>query len=99
MKKLTAAWVKKAEADYVRAAKLARFLPDDHDGRCFSCQQAAEKYLKALLVELGLAVPRTHNLDDLHRLLHAHHPSALGSLMVFSFLLNIARDVLCSTSP
>ncbi|MBP7745330.1 MAG: HEPN domain-containing protein [Phycisphaerae bacterium] len=28
----------------------------------FHCQQAAEKLLKALLSELGVAFPRTHNL-------------------------------------
>jgi HEPN domain-containing protein len=29
---------------------------------CFHCQHAAEKYLKALLQEGGLVVPRTHDL-------------------------------------
>jgi HEPN domain-containing protein len=32
---------------------------------CFHSQQAAEKYLKAILQELGLAIPRTHDLGDL----------------------------------
>jgi HEPN domain-containing protein len=32
---------------------------------CFHCQQAAEKYLKALLQERGAVVPRTHDLDRL----------------------------------
>jgi HEPN domain-containing protein len=41
---------------------------------CFHCQQSAEKYLKALLEELGLRVPRTHNLDDVLNLLLPHHP-------------------------
>jgi HEPN domain-containing protein len=42
------------------------------DSVCFHCQQSAEKYLKALLQELGLAVPRTHDLDDLLDLLLPH---------------------------
>jgi HEPN domain-containing protein len=79
MKKLTAAWVRKAEADHLRAVSLARSLPNDHDGVCFNCQQAAEKYLKALLEELGLGVPRTHILRDLGALLLPHYP-ALRSL-------------------
>jgi HEPN domain-containing protein len=29
---------------------------------CFHCQQAVEKYLKAFLKELGVAVPRIHDL-------------------------------------
>jgi HEPN domain-containing protein len=40
---------------------------------CFHCQQAAEKYLKALLVELRITVPRTHNLIALLPLLAPHH--------------------------
>jgi HEPN domain-containing protein len=39
---------------------------------CFHCQQAAEKYLKALLQEHGSVVPRTHDLDDLLDLLLPH---------------------------
>jgi HEPN domain-containing protein len=40
-----------------------------HDSVCFHCQQPAEKYLKAILEELGRSVPRTHNLDDVLSLL------------------------------
>jgi HEPN domain-containing protein len=36
---------------------------------CFHCQQATEKYLKALLQEWGLVPPRTHDLVDLLSLL------------------------------
>jgi HEPN domain-containing protein len=49
--------------------------PPFHDSVCFHCQQAAEKYLKALLQERGMTVLRTHNLADLHRLLLARDPS------------------------
>jgi HEPN domain-containing protein len=73
MKKSTREWVRKAEADYRLAAKLARGKEPFHDQVCFHCQQAAEKYLKALMEELGLAIPRTHNLDELFHLLSSHH--------------------------
>jgi HEPN domain-containing protein len=43
------------------------------DAICFHCQQAAEKYLKALLCELGLPIPRIHDLDELLVLLVPHH--------------------------
>jgi HEPN domain-containing protein len=38
------------------------------------CQQSAEKYLKALLEEPGLTIPRTHLLKDLLALLQPHYP-------------------------
>lgn len=40
---------------------------------CFLCQQPAEKYLKALLCELGLFIPRIHDLDDVVVLLLPYH--------------------------
>ena len=42
---------------------------------CFHCQQAAEKYLKALVQENGLVVPKTHQLDDLLALLLPGNPT------------------------
>ena len=68
---MTRLWVQKAEDDYRGADRLAREDPPCHDLVCFHCQQAAEKYLKALLEEWGLPVPRTHDLIDLLALLPA----------------------------
>jgi len=73
MKKLTREWIRKAEADYRLAARLQGGDESFHDQLCFHCQQAAEKYLKAILQELGVAVPRTHILRDLVDLLMPHH--------------------------
>lgn len=39
-----------------------------YDTACFHAQQAAEKYLKALLAFAGQPIPRTHNLEDLFEL-------------------------------
>src|SRR5262249_34403281 len=50
----TREWVRKAEADYLAARKLARGSVPLHDQSCFLFQQPTEKYLKALLEELGL---------------------------------------------
>jgi HEPN domain-containing protein len=69
MKKLTAEWVRKAEADIEAARLLAGTTPPVSDPACFHCQQAAEKYLKALLQELGLTIPKTHDLAGLIDLL------------------------------
>ena len=72
MKRHTVQWVKKAEEDIVVARTLAAQKPPPRNAACFHCQQAAEKYLKALLQELGLAAPRTHNVKHLFDLLLPH---------------------------
>jgi HEPN domain-containing protein len=69
MRRQAAVWVRKAEEDLLGARLLASQSPPLRDLACFHCQQTAEKYLKALLQELGLAVPKTHNLDQLLNLL------------------------------
>jgi HEPN domain-containing protein len=92
MKRLTAEWVRKAEADYRLAAKLARGREPFHDQLCFLCQQAAEKFLKALLEELGLTIPRTHILRDLLALLLPHHGSLRSFQRGFKFLTRFAVD-------
>jgi HEPN domain-containing protein len=65
MKKLTAAWIRKAESDFRVAKNLRGIRPPAHDEVCFHCQQAAEKFLNSLLQEWGLPVPKIHELDDL----------------------------------
>jgi HEPN domain-containing protein len=69
MKRLTARWVRKAEADIVGARILDRSKPLLNDLICFHCQQSAEKYLKALLQEWVLVPPRAHELVVLLNLL------------------------------
>jgi HEPN domain-containing protein len=59
---------------------------------CFCCQQVAEKFLKALLEELGLTVPRTHNLEDLLGLLRPHHSSLWLLRRGLLFLTRFAVD-------
>jgi HEPN domain-containing protein len=39
------------------------------DSAAFHCQQSIEKYLKALLQEADLPVPRIHELDELAKLI------------------------------
>jgi len=75
MKRETARWVRKAEADIQGARQLAAARPTFHDLVCFHSQQAAEKYLKALLQEYGLTVPRTHDLEELLNRLLPHDAS------------------------
>jgi HEPN domain-containing protein len=75
MKRQTAPWVRKAEEDWAAANALAHQKPPLRDTACFHCQQAAEKYLKALLKENGAAVPRTHDLEEPLDLLLPHDPT------------------------
>ena len=79
MKRTTKEWIEKAEDDYRTAELIALSKEPLHDQRCFHCQQATEKYLKALLEELGSSVEKTHELEDLLDQLLPHHPT-LGSL-------------------
>jgi HEPN domain-containing protein len=69
MKKLTAQWLLKAEDDAVTARRLLKGKRRFSDQICFHCQQAIEKYLKAVLQELGLPVPHTHDITGLLDLL------------------------------
>ncbi len=69
MKRQTMPWVRKAEEDVAAARELSARHPPLRDIVCFHCQQAAEKYLKALLQELSLAFPKTHDLEMLVDLL------------------------------
>jgi HEPN domain-containing protein len=59
---------------------------------CFHCQQCAEKYLKALLDELGLPVPMTHDLNRVLRLLVPHHPTLRSFRRGSDFLTHFAVD-------
>jgi HEPN domain-containing protein len=84
--------VRKAEADHLAIRRSSRGKPPLHDIVCFHCQQCAEKYLKALLEELGTAVPKTHDLDDLLGLLAPHHPVLRALRRGLKFLTDFAVD-------
>lgn len=68
----TTQWVQFAEEDLQGARDMAARIPPLRNLACFHCQQSAEKYLKALQQEVGLAVPRTHDLENLLDLLLPH---------------------------
>jgi HEPN domain-containing protein len=68
-------WVRKAEEDRRALLRLRTGRPAVHSVICFHCQQMAEKYLKALVHERGLVVPRTHDCRDLIQLVVPTDPS------------------------
>jgi HEPN domain-containing protein len=63
-----------------------------HDGVCFHCQQCAEKYLKGLMEEAGIVVPKTHFLDKLLSALAPSHPTLRSLRRGLLFLTNFAVD-------
>ena len=63
-------WVAKADNDLKTAThtlKLKQECPTDTV--CFHAQQCVEKYVKALLTLQGIAFPKTHDIEQLFRLL------------------------------
>ena len=70
MKPITAEWVEKAEGDFRSAQREQRVRVNPNpDLVCFLCQQCAEKYLKALLVETATRFSKTHDLLALLKLI------------------------------
>jgi HEPN domain-containing protein len=71
----TKLWVLKAEADFDAVLLLRKSRKRGrHDLICFHAQQCAEKYLKAILQELGEYVPKTHDLSALLKLVLLSEP-------------------------
>jgi HEPN domain-containing protein len=63
------AWLARAHDD-LRSARIRLRRPDEMSAEigAFHAQQAAEKAMKAVLIRRGVAIPRTHDLEELHRL-------------------------------
>jgi len=66
---LVGQWARKADQDYRAAESLLEDDPPLAYPSCFHSQQAAEKYLKALLTWHGVEFPKTHSLGELLDLL------------------------------
>lgn len=62
-------WIKKAEHDLGSAKIIFLYLPDYSDTIAFHCQQAVEKYIKAILVYKEIEFQRSHDLIYLLELL------------------------------
>lgn len=62
MKRATTEWVAKTEGDWKVARREHGVARPVWDAVCFHAQQCAEKYVKAVLEENGIAFPKTHDL-------------------------------------
>jgi HEPN domain-containing protein len=92
MKPLTREWLFKAQADLTVAHREFGLKPTFYDVVCYHCQQAGEKFLKALLCEDGENVPRTHDLAKLLVLLLPRHPMLRPLRRPLSPLTRFASD-------
>jgi HEPN domain-containing protein len=68
-KSKVADWIEKADHDLGSAKLIYLHIPEYCDTVAFHCQQATEKYLKAMLLFKGIKFERTHNLIFLLELL------------------------------
>ena len=64
---LARGWLAKAKSDLGTITLLLEG-PGPYDTACFHAQQAIEKALKAFLAFRALAIPRTHDLEEIQRL-------------------------------
>ncbi|MFA5815735.1 MAG: HEPN domain-containing protein [Bacteroidales bacterium] len=62
-------WINKADHDLGSAKIIYLHLPDYFDTIAFHCQQAVEKYIKAILVHREIEFDRSHDLIYLLELL------------------------------
>jgi HEPN domain-containing protein len=63
------AWISKADHDLGSAKIIYLHLPDYFDTIAFHCQQATEKYIKAILIQREIEFERSHDLIYLLELL------------------------------
>lgn len=55
-------WIYKADHDLGTAKLIYKYLPDYFDTIAFHCQQAVEKYIKAILIFYNIEFQRSHDL-------------------------------------
>ncbi len=55
-------WIEKADHDLGTAEIVFQHMPDYYDTIAFHCQQAVEKYLKALLLFYDIEFRKSHSL-------------------------------------
>jgi HEPN domain-containing protein len=75
-------WIEKADADLEVARRMAAEAADHLRIReivGFHCQQAAEKYLKALLTRRQIEFPKTHDIKTLLQLAGGPVADSLGA--------------------
>ena len=91
-----AGWFAKGESDLQAARRLLE-SEEAYDVVCFHAQQAAEKFVKAILALRGKEITRTHNLDQLRQQVSAidqsiQIPAAVTTLTPYAVQLRYDHD-------
>lgn len=73
-------WFRKAEGDFQAASYLLVLEQEDYFPVAFHAQQAAEKFLKCLLVRYQIPFPKTHDIERLLTLLEPALPGITTEL-------------------
>ncbi len=60
--KIVKEWIEKADHELGSAKLIYLHIPEYCDTIAFHCQQATEKYIKAMLENFGIGFQRSHNL-------------------------------------
>ena len=93
---LLSEWIEKAEADLEAAAQLAPHVATSVRLReivGFHCQQAVEKFLKALLTYYQVEFPKTHDIERLLTLVGRVNREAAEALKGASWLGPFGVDI------
>jgi HEPN domain-containing protein len=80
VKKLVGEWIAKAEEDYRLVEYLCSGQAAFWNATGYHAQQAAEKYLKALLVHQQVVFPKTHDIDLLIEIASSKDPELCEQL-------------------
>jgi HEPN domain-containing protein len=91
--KITDQWLIKAEQDMKASQTLAGSVPPLLYPACFHAQQAAEKFIKALLTKLQIEFPKTHSIERLIELLYPELPDVCSEIMEAADLTHYGVEV------
>ena len=86
-------WLGKAEEDFAVAQHLVAGQVPFYGAVGFHAQQAAEKFMKTLLVRFQVEFPKTHDLDQLIDLVAGIDNDLAGSLRKAASLTQYAVEV------
>ena len=89
-------WIGKADADLEVALRMAEEAGDNLRIReivGFHCQQAAEKYLKALLTRYQIEFPKTHDIKRLLNLVSVANGPVAESLSAAKWLTPFGVEI------
>jgi HEPN domain-containing protein len=86
-------WLRKADLDCDVAARLASEGDRFRDIVTFHCQQAVEKYVKAILVRHQVEFRKTHDIERLLHILRVVEPSITEELAGAKWLTPFGVDI------